>query len=81
MQRVETIRRVQVGIVGLATVLALLVIGSAIMSRLRTEPAKPPLAARGKPSDINKDQPAKLGIAPADVQENISQGAKDSIGR
>ncbi len=78
MQRRETIRRIQVGLVGLSVVIALLVIGSAIMSRLRNDPAKSSVTVSSRSIGKPKEPLAKLGIAPADVQENIAEGVKET---
>jgi hypothetical protein len=81
-QRAETIRRIQIGLLGLGVVVAMLVIGGAILSRLRTDPTKPLISLSAKSNDKQnertKEFPAKLGIAPADVQENIAEGAKNA---
>ncbi len=77
-QRAETLRRIQVGILGLGVVVAMLVIGSAIMSRLRVDPARTSVNVLTKPNEKPKEPSAKLGIAPADVQENIAEGVKQS---
>lgn len=71
-QRTETIRRVQVGLIGLTVILMMLLVGSAIVSRLRTDPAKAGVAAPTKPMEKSPDPDAKLGIAPANSPENAA---------
>jgi hypothetical protein len=78
MPQRETLRRIQVGLIGLGVVIALLVIGGAILSRLRSDPGKGAIALPAKPTEKLKEPLAKLGIAPADVQENISERAQQS---
>jgi len=66
----ETIRRVQVGLVGLSAIVIVLSIGSAIIARLRSDPAKTAANVAAKPIDKSPDTEAKLGIAPANQPDS-----------
>jgi len=69
-QRTEIIRRIQVGLIGLSVIVMLLLVGSAIVSRLRADTTKTGAAVPTKPMEKSPDPAAKLGIAPANSPEN-----------
>jgi len=65
----DTMRRLQVGAIGISVIVITLSIGSAIVARLGADPAKPQTALT-KRADKSADPDAKLGIAPANGPEN-----------
>lgn len=69
-ERTEIIRRVQVGLIGLSVIVMMLFVGSAIVSRLRTDTTKPGVVMPAKPMEKSPDPAAKLGIEPANSPEN-----------
>jgi hypothetical protein len=70
-QRTETVRRVQVGMVGLSVIIMLLLIGSAIVSRLRADPSKTVVTVPANTMEKSPDPAAKLSIAPANSPDNM----------
>lgn len=80
-QRKETIRRIQVGLIGLSAILAMLVVGGAIVSRLRNDPAKSTVSTLAKPVDKTSAPLVKLGIAPADIERKQATPTNSATGR
>ena len=73
-KRAETMRRMQVGLMGIVLIVAVLAVSGAIMARINGDGSRPPTnqgqRVSDKPSEPANEPMERLGIAPADEAVN-----------